>query len=58
MRHLRVSLGVRKWSSYLGEADISGLLAEALTADVEAVLADQTGRVGADAATQKNESNR
>ena len=36
--------------SYLGEADISGLLAEALTADVESVLADQTGLVGADAA--------
>jgi hypothetical protein len=36
--------------SYLGEADISGLLAEALTADVEAVLADQTGGMAADAA--------
>lgn len=36
--------------SYLGEADISRLLAEALTADVESVLADQTGLVRADAA--------
>ena len=41
--------------SYLDEADISRLLAEALTADVESVLADQTGLVGADAATQKKD---
>ena len=36
--------------AYLDEANVGGLLTEALTADVEAVLADETGRVGADAA--------
>jgi hypothetical protein len=36
--------------SYLDETNIGGLLTEALTADVEAVLADETSRVGADAA--------
>lgn len=35
---------------YLSEPDILALLSEALSADVEAVLADQTGFVGADAA--------
>ena len=35
---------------YLGESDVGGLLAEALTADVKTVLADETGLVGADAA--------
>jgi len=35
---------------YLDEANVGGLLTEALTADVEAVLADKTGLVGADAA--------
>ena len=35
---------------YLGEANVGGLLTEALTADVEAVLADETGLVRADAA--------
>lgn len=35
---------------YLDEANVVGLLTEALTADVEAVLADETGLVGADAA--------
>ena len=35
----------------LVETDVRGLLTEALTADVETVLADQTGLVGADAAT-------
>ena len=34
----------------LDEANVGGLLTEALTADVEAVLADETGLVGADAA--------
>jgi hypothetical protein len=34
----------------LDEANVGALLTEALTADVEAVLADQTSRVGADAA--------
>ena len=36
--------------SYLDETNVGGLLAEALTADVQAVLADQTSGVGADAA--------
>ena len=36
--------------SVLDEANVGGLLAEALTADVEAVLANETGFVGADAA--------
>ena len=39
-----------KIKSYLDEANVGSLLAEALTADVEAVLADQTSGVGADAA--------
>ena len=38
---------------YLDEADLVGLLAEALTADVEAVLSDQTGAVGADTAVEE-----
>ena len=36
--------------SVLNEANVGGLLTEALTADVEAVLADETGLVGADTA--------
>jgi hypothetical protein len=36
--------------SYLDETNVGALLAEALTADVEAVLADETSGVGADAA--------
>lgn len=36
--------------SYLGEADVGGLLTEALTADIQAVLANETGLVGADTA--------
>jgi hypothetical protein len=39
--------------SYLDETDVGALLAEALTADVEAVLADETSRVRADAAIKK-----
>lgn len=39
-----------KNKSYLGEADILGLLTEALTAQVELVLADETSSVLADAA--------
>jgi hypothetical protein len=39
--------------SYLDEADVLALLTEALTADVEAVLADKTGPVGADTAIQR-----
>jgi hypothetical protein len=34
------------------EADVGGLLTEALTADVQAVLADETGLVGADTAVE------
>lgn len=37
----------------LDEANVGGLLTEALTADVEAVLADETGLVGADAAMKQ-----
>ena len=36
--------------SYLGEANVGALLTEALTADVQAVLADQTSLVRADTA--------
>lgn len=42
--------GVLVVGTHLDEANVGGLLAEALTADVEAVLADETGLVGADAA--------
>lgn len=45
-----VSLAPQVSSSYLDESNIGSLLSEALTADVEAVLADETGLVGADAA--------
>jgi len=38
--------------AYLGESDICALFSEALAADVEAVLADETSRVGADTAVQ------
>jgi hypothetical protein len=36
--------------SYLDETNVLALFPEALTADVQAILADQTGFVGADAA--------
>lgn len=36
----------------LVEANVGGLLTEALTADVQAVLADETGLVGADTAVR------
>lgn len=36
--------------AYLDESNVGGLLTEALTANVETVLADETGLVGADAA--------
>lgn len=45
-------------NSYLDETNVGALLAEALTADVEAVLADQTSRVGADAAASTMLANR
>ena len=41
------------YATDLVEADVGGLLTEALTADVQAVLADQTGLVRADAAVQQ-----
>lgn len=37
-------------TTHLGETDLSALLAEALTAEVKSVLADETGLVGADTA--------
>lgn len=40
---------------YLDEPNVLALLPEALTADVQAILADQTGRVGADAAVERKE---
>lgn len=40
--------------SYLGEANGSRVLTEALTADVETVLADQTSGVSADTAIRWN----
>ena len=43
----------RAGATDLGEADVLGLLTEALTADVEAVLADETSLVGADTAVGK-----
>ena len=39
--------------SYLDETDILALFAEALAADVQPILADYTGLVGADAAMRK-----
>ena len=39
--------------AYLDETNVGGLLTEALTADVQAVLADETGGVGANAAVEK-----
>jgi hypothetical protein len=36
--------------THLGESDGGGTLPEALTADVETVLPDETSRVGADSA--------
>lgn len=41
---------VGRVGSHLVEANVLGLLAEALTAEVEVVLADQTGPVLADSA--------
>lgn len=40
------------YPSYLDKANIGRLLTEALTADVQAVLADQTSLVGADSAIE------
>ena len=41
-----------KCATHLGEPDGGGLLTEALTAEVEAVLADETSLVGAQAAVR------
>lgn len=46
--------GVDLIGSHLLEANVGALLTEALTADVQAVLADQTGTVGADAAVKRD----
>ena len=43
-------------NSYLDEANVGALLTEALAADVEAVLADETGLVGADTAVRSSVS--
>ena len=42
--------GRAKGLTNLVETDVGGLLTEALTADVQAILADETGLVGADTA--------
>lgn len=39
--------------TYLDEADVLALLTEALTADVQTILADQTGLVRADTAIRR-----
>lgn len=41
--------------AYLDEPDVLALLAEALTADVQAVFADQTSLVGADSAKEERD---
>ena len=41
------------FNSYLDETNVLALFPEALTADVQAILADQTGFVGADAAVRE-----
>jgi hypothetical protein len=43
-------LGERGGKVYLDESNIRGLLSEALTADVQTILSDQTSFVGADTA--------
>lgn len=43
--------------AYLGETNSGRVLTEALTADVEAVLADQTSGVGADTAVGERKKN-
>lgn len=46
-------MDIRVGMAYLDETDILALLTETLTADVEAVFADETGSVGADAAVKR-----
>jgi hypothetical protein len=43
------------YDAYLGEPDITRLLSEALTADIEAVFANETGLVCADAAAYQSQ---
>ena len=51
---LRTTLDVRRGErAHLLETDGGSLLAEALTAEVEAVLADETGLVRAEAAVEE-----
>ena len=45
---MRVSVG--EGDVYLGEANVLGVLTEALAADIESVLADQSPLVGANTA--------
>ena len=45
-------------NAYLDETNVGGLLTEALTADVQAVLANETGGVGANAAVEEKSSAR
>ena len=47
------SVGPAVYATDLVEANVGGLLTEALTADVQAVLADETGLVGADTAVKE-----
>ena len=44
----RLRLAIELYPAYLNEADILALLPETLTADVEAIFADETGCVCAD----------
>ena len=44
------------WNTHLLETDGSRLLAEALTAEVKAVLADETSLVGAEAAAERTQA--
>lgn len=44
--------GDDRCSAVLDKANVLGVLAEALAADVHAILADQTALVGADAAAK------
>lgn len=51
--HLRNRVYCRRYS-YLDKANVGRLLTEALTADVKAVLADETGLVCADSAIENH----
>ena len=54
---MRTTLDVRRGErAYLLETDGGSLLAEALTAEVKAVLADETSLVGAEAAAKRGRS--